>query len=306
MASSPTTMATLGSVTATEDAIRDGPTSTIAQKTSQPNQIKIRPKTAKATAIREADRQLALAPRTQAQHTRHELDTTTPYATDVGMMVSLTSSSSSNIYASGAKAIEQEVSLRSYHAGTERDRLRPDQERKSVSLDSPEGYGAGIARGYHAPPFSATPALNPCPYPDPTTSMPLWDDARTALGRPNYFQEMMRKHYPWDEQLLSFVAGESTRNSDVEHEEGDEARDAHQDGEAEDEENAEPFFLRNHDQVLQVEQLLSDFRVQLTACKYWEDEDALQELGVLLKIARDQVWMLPQPQPGDEGMHTPR
>jgi len=149
---------------------------------------------------------------------------------------------------------------------------------------------------YHAPPFNAT------PFPFPTSSVPLWNHARTVLGQPNYFQQMMRKHYPWDEQVPSFVTGESESEPDdyEDEEEGEaEAYEEEEEEEAEERKKDEPFFLRKHDQVVEVEQLLSEFSVQLTACKFWEDEDALDELRMLLRIARDQVWMMPQPQLGN-------
>lgn len=175
------------------------------------------------------------------------------------------------------------------------------------SQDPAETHARKETDGYMSPQFNTTSAY---PFPQPTSSIPLWNHARQILGRPSYFHQTMLKHYPWDEKVPNFAtqgqaagreAGEGEQRED-DNDNGDETIDEDDDDdryEEEKDQEQEPFLSRHHDCVLHVEQFLSDFSVQLTACKYWEDEDALHQLQDLLTIAREQVCMLEQPRPAD-------
>lgn len=200
----------------------------------------------------------------------------------------------------------QKVPVSGNHADLKRTRGDGPAPDLAVNHPRPE------TEGYMLPPFNATPT---CPFPQPTTSIPLWDHARKILGQPSYFHQTMLKHYPWDEKVPSFATGnqvagggEGQGRDTREAEDEDEAMEedgADDDGDDDDryeeekDQEREPFPSRHHDCVLHVEQFLSDFSVQLAACKYWKDADALHQLEDLLKTARDQVCMLEQPQPAD-------
>lgn len=62
------------------------------QKALWPDEINIKPQTAKSTATQESEHQLSRASEPEIQLRRRELDTATAYASDVRMMVSRHSS----------------------------------------------------------------------------------------------------------------------------------------------------------------------------------------------------------------------
>lgn len=109
------------------------------------------------------------------------------------------------------------------------------------------------------------------PFPDPTSSLPLWHHARSALGNPSYFHEMMRLHFPWDTQHPSAFnpATEFQQQPEVDL----------------------PFAVRNHDSIIEIEQMLADFRRLLVGCEHWEDGKALEALRSALRLAKWQMEM---------------
>jgi hypothetical protein len=103
----------------------------------------------------------------------------------------------------------------------------------------------------------ASPPFNLAP-----SAFPTWSAAVDRLSMPSYFYHMMYDNDPLGHTLP-------------------------------DEE--EVFQLRNHERILEVEQTLSNFHLQLKACYVWANDQALEDLLWRLRAAGEGMEMLEQP-----------
>nr|OQO19038.1 hypothetical protein B0A51_12317 [Rachicladosporium sp. CCFEE 5018] len=60
--------------------------------------------------------------------------------------------------------------------------------------------------------------------------------------------------------------------------------------------SSELFARRNHAVILDIEQMLADFHIQLKGCHVWADDAALRDLWMRLKQAGKGMNALEQPQ----------
>lgn len=100
-------------------------------------------------------------------------------------------------------------------------------------------------------------------HPAENASLDSWNHARRTLNTPQYYYTTIRANTPYKHLL------------------GPER---------------EVFTLRNHRLTLAIEQILSDFRIQLRGCLIWQDDEMLTEVWKRLMEAREGMVMLKQPE----------